>query len=59
MDSRKFGSKLCVYNNYDSIPHTCTRVRLRMKTLHDKNVTDSIGETECSYEAISINICLI
>ncbi|MFZ0647395.1 MAG: hypothetical protein WAM27_04150 [Nitrososphaeraceae archaeon] len=59
MNSRKFGSKFCVNNKYDSIPQTCTRVRLRMKTLHDKNVTDSIEETEYFHEAISINICII
>ncbi|MGA8737483.1 MAG: hypothetical protein WB501_00515 [Nitrososphaeraceae archaeon] len=59
MNSRKFGSKFCVNNKYGSIPHTCTHVKLGMKTLHDKNVTDSIEETEYFHEAISINICII
>jgi hypothetical protein len=59
MNSRKFGRKFCVNNKYDSIPQTCTRMKLRMKTLHDKNAADSIEETEYFHEAISINICLI
>ena len=58
MNSRKFGSKFCVNNKYDSIPHTCTHVK-NTNEKHDKNVTDSIEETEYSHEAISINICLI
>jgi hypothetical protein len=55
MNSRKFGSKFCVNNKYDSIPQTCTHVILGMKTLHDKDAADSIKEIEVKFPFITVS----